>query len=105
MNKQYLPYFAAILVVFLIIAPGIAGAHSKDQCTNPDGYQNVTAIKAHKMLEKEDVFILDVRIPIEYNYGHIEGAKLIPLRDAPKIDLGTLPKDKLLDESVKGIAT
>ena len=53
------------------------------------------------MIEKEDVFILDVRIPIEYNYGHIEGAKLIPLRDAPKIDPGTLPKDKLLDARLK----
>lgn len=97
MNRQYLPFLAAIIIVFLITAPGIAGAHSKYQCTGPDGFQNVTAIKAHRMIEKGDVFILDVRLPVEYNYGHIEGAKLIPLRDAPKIDPGTLPKDQLLD--------
>jgi rhodanese-related sulfurtransferase len=87
--------------MFLITAPGIAGAHSKYQCTGPDGFQNVTAIKAHRMIEKGDVFILDVRLPVEYNYGHIEGAKLIPLRDAPKIDPGTLPKDKLLEARLK----
>lgn len=101
MNKQCLPFFAAILIAVLIIAPGIAAADFKDQRTGPDGFQNVTANKAHKMIEEGDVFVLDVRLPVEYSYGHIEGAKLIPLRDAPKIDPGTLPKNQLLEARLK----
>jgi rhodanese-related sulfurtransferase len=82
MNKQYLPFFATVIIALLVIAPGIAGADSKTQFSCPTGYQNVTAIQAEKILEKGNVYLLDVRIPAEYNYTHIEGAKLIPLRNA-----------------------
>ncbi len=68
MNKQYLPFFAVILIAVLIITPGIAGADSKI-IARSTGYSNVTASKAHKMIEEEDVFILDVRTPVEYNYS------------------------------------
>jgi rhodanese-related sulfurtransferase len=101
LSKQYLPYFAAILVLLLIFAPGIAGAGTKDRCTTQAGYENVTVSDAKKMLEKKDVFILDVRIPVEYNYGHIEGATLIPLRSAPKIDPVNLSDDQLLPNRMK----
>jgi rhodanese-related sulfurtransferase len=81
LSKQYLPYFAAILVLFLIVAP-IVGAESKFQCIVPGGYQNVTVSDAKKMLERGNVFLLDVRVPAEYDAGHIEGATLIPLKNA-----------------------
>jgi rhodanese-related sulfurtransferase len=42
------------------------------------------------------VFILDVRTPAEYNYTHIEGAKLIPLRNVPSHDPVNLPDEDLL---------
>ena len=101
MNKQYLSGFAAILIAFLIIAPGIAGADSKIQCTFPGVYQNFTACDANKILEKKDVFLLDVRTPAEYNYSHIEGAKLIPLKNVPAHDPVTLSDDKLLPNRMK----
>ena len=100
MNKQYLPGLAAIfLIAVLVIAPGIAGAHSKPSWTISPGYQNVTASNASIILEKRDVFILDVRTPAEYNYTHIEGANLIPLRNALGSDLD--PKTFLENRTVE----
>ncbi|RPJ79318.1 MAG: rhodanese-like domain-containing protein [Alphaproteobacteria bacterium] len=103
MNKQHLSYFAAILVLFLIIASGIAGAGAKSQCTVPNVYKNVTANDTKKMLENDvlsvpgdKIFILDVRTPAEYNYGHIAGAKLIPLKNVPSHDPVNLSANKLL---------
>ena len=42
------------------------------------------------------MFLLDVRTPNEYNYSHIEGAKLIPLRNVPVHDPVNLSDDQLL---------
>lgn len=78
-------------MAFLMIIPGIAAAE-----TCPDGYKNVSVCKAEKMVEKEDVFLLDVRTPAEFNAGYIEGAILIPLKNVPKEDPVELPPEKLL---------
>ncbi len=72
MDKQYLPYLAAILFAFLIIAPGIAAAE-ENKCTD------VSVSDAKKMIEEGNVFILDVRTPHEFDAAHIEGAVLIPI--------------------------
>jgi rhodanese-related sulfurtransferase len=96
LNKQNLPYYAAILALFLLIASGIAGACVKSQYNAPNVYKNVTVGEAKKMLENEDLFLLDVRTPAEYNYGHIEGATLIPLKNVPSHDPVNLSENKLL---------
>ena len=59
----------------------------------------MTATEAEKMLKGRDVFLLDVRIPTEYNYGHINGAKLIPLRDAlgSKLDPSTFLENRTVE--------
>ena len=101
LNKQYLSGFTTILIAILIIAPGIAGADSKNRCTVPNVYKNVTACDAHKILEQRDVFLLDVRTPAEYNYSHIAGAKLIPLKNVPVHDPVNLSDDKLLPNRMK----
>jgi rhodanese-related sulfurtransferase len=95
LNKQYLSGLAAILIALLIIAPGIAGAAPKI-CPARGVYQNVTASNATIILEKNDVFILDVRTPNEYNYSHIKGAKLIPLRNVTAHDPVNVSEDQLL---------
>ena len=101
LNKQYLSGFTAILIAILIIAPGIAGADSKNRCTVPNVYKNVTAYDAHKILEQRDVFLLDVRTPAEYKYSHIAGAKLIPLKNVPVHDHVNLSDGKLLPNRMK----
>jgi rhodanese-related sulfurtransferase len=70
-------------------------------CVSEDKYQNITVSDAKMMLENvsvsgENIFILDVRTPAEYSYSHIEGAKLIPLKNVPLHDPVNLSDDKLL---------
>jgi rhodanese-related sulfurtransferase len=72
LDKQYLPYLAAILFAFLIIAPGIAAAEDST-------YTDVSVSEAKKMIEEGNVFILDVRTPDEFHAAHIEGSILIPI--------------------------
>jgi rhodanese-related sulfurtransferase len=72
LNKQYLPYLAAILFAFLLVLPGIAAAEDSI-CTN------LNVDEAKKMIEEDNVFVLDVRTPHEYDAAHIEGAVLIPI--------------------------
>ena len=42
---------------------------------------------------RDDVVLFDVREPVEYNAGHIAGAKLIPLGQVPS-RMAEIPKDK-----------
>ena len=44
-----------------------------------EAYKNITPQEARKMMEEEDVTVVDVREPDEYAEGHIPGAVLIPL--------------------------
>ncbi|MFN3491177.1 MAG: rhodanese-like domain-containing protein [Anaerolineales bacterium] len=46
-----------------------------------------------KLKNGKKPFVIDVRQPNEYNQGHINGAKLIPLGELPS-RLNELPKDK-----------
>lgn len=47
------------------------------QASNLSSYENITPSEAKKLMETEDVAILDVRNLAEFNEGHIEGAKHI----------------------------
>ncbi len=100
MNKQYLSGFAAIFIALLVIAP-IAGAAPKIDCAVSGVYKNITTCQAKSILESKDVFLLDVRTPAEYNYSHVEGAKLIPLKNIPAHDPVNLSLDKLLPNRMK----
>jgi predicted sulfurtransferase len=63
--------------------------------TPADGVRRVTVTDLQNMVNKNEVFIVDVRNEDAYNAGHIRGAKLIPLPDIDKRS-GELPKDKLI---------
>lgn len=45
------------------------------------------------MIDRSEVFILDVRTQEEYDAGHIKGSTLIPLQVLDK-RLGEIPKDR-----------
>ncbi|WP_440947475.1 rhodanese-like domain-containing protein [Methanosarcina sp. T3] len=98
MNKQFMLFFAAILLAFFVITPGIAAAD-----TYLDGYKNVNVCKAEKMIEQKDVFLLDVRTPAEFNKTHIEGATLIPLKNVTSLDSVELPSEKLLPARISEV--
>lgn len=55
--------------------------------------RNDVQISHWEHLEKDKSFILDVRDPSEYDKGHIDGAKNIPLNDLRK-RMGELPKNQ-----------
>jgi rhodanese-related sulfurtransferase len=101
LNKQYLSGFTAILIALLVIAPSIVGAAPEINCAASGVYKNITACQAKNILESKDVFLLDVRTPSEYNYSHIEGAKLIPLKNVPIHDPVNLSDDRLLPNRIK----
>jgi len=52
-------------------------------CSAGSGYTNITPVEAKEMIASghEKLLVLDVRTQGEYNgpYGHIKGAKLIPI--------------------------
>ncbi len=46
-------------------------------------FKNVSVEEARKMIEEgDDVFVLDVRTPAEFNSSHVKGATLIPVNNA-----------------------
>lgn len=92
LNKQNLVYFASFLV--LLIAIMIFASRGGDRAA---GIQNVTVEEAKKMVGKEDVFILDVRSPSEFNSSHIEGAILIPVKNSGGSNLSP---DQLLEARI-----
>ncbi len=46
---------------------------------NKLGYQQITQEKAKRIIDNEEVIILDVREEFEYDESHIENSVLIPL--------------------------
>ncbi len=55
--------------------------------------QNISPEQAYKMMENEDVVIIDVREYFEYNSGHLENAINIPLDDLEE-KINEIDKDK-----------
>ena len=84
----------------------VVGAEDNNQ-DNSLEYRNVTVNEAYKIVignafvSSDKVFILDVRTPAEYNYIHIEGANLIPLRNVPLHDPVNLSDEELLAWHIK----
>jgi rhodanese-related sulfurtransferase len=106
LDKEHLPYFAAMLILLPMFSLIVVGAENNNQ-NNSLEYQNVTVNEAYKMVinntfvSSDGVFILDVRTPAEYNYTHIEGANLIPLRNVPLHDPVNLSDEGLLAWHIK----
>ena len=53
----------------------------------------IDAQTARSLQGRDDVVLFDVREPVEYDAGHIAGAKLIPLGQVPS-RMAEIPKDK-----------
>ena len=56
-------------------------------------YADTSVQQAKEMIDKGDVFILDVRTQEEYNAGHIRNSTLIPVQDLGK-RLNEVPRDR-----------
>lgn len=67
--------FFIILFVMTIILTGCNMDNNKTGLKDTD-YKKISAEEANNIIDSEDVIILDVRTPEEYNGGHIENAVL-----------------------------
>jgi rhodanese-related sulfurtransferase len=77
MNKKSLIFFVAFFFLLLVTLFIFTIQKEGDQSV----FKNVSVEEAREMV-KEDVFVLDVRTPAEFNSSHIEGATLIPVTNA-----------------------
>lgn len=65
------------------------------QAVPSDGVRRITISELRERLEKGDAVVIDVRGSVEYNLGHIKGARSVPLGLIAQ-QAGELPRDKLL---------
>lgn len=79
--------------LFVAILPAIIFMTSCNAQSAKEG--DVTVTEAREMIQNEDVVVIDVRTPDEYENGHIEGATLINFfGDDFDARIAELPKDK-----------
>ena len=69
----------ALVAAILMVLTGCGGT------TMENTYQQISQEKAKEMIDTQEVLILDVREPDEFDAGHIPGAVLLPV--------GTITKD------------
>jgi rhodanese-related sulfurtransferase len=96
LKQKNLVYFIALffllLVVFLIFT-------TQKEEQSPV-FKDIDVKEARTMIEKGDVFVLDVRTPAEFSSAHIKGATLIPVINAFGSDLSS---DRLLEARISEI--
>ena len=62
-----------LILAILLLFTGCGGADVENT------YQQISQEEAKKMMDEQDVIILDVREQDEYESGHISGAVLLPV--------------------------
>lgn len=95
------PMQARLRAVCLLILVGLVLLTACAQKTGVDGdqidlerlAQNIDVQTTYAIRERDDVFLLDVREPHEYDQGHIPGITLIPMKQLPG-RLDDIPLDK-----------
>ncbi len=81
-----------LIALLIIVLGGCTTTVEEDKIK----YNKITAEEAKEVIDKENVIIMDVRTPEEYEEEHIEGALLIP-----NYDLKDLSESKLPDKDAK----
>ncbi len=88
MKKIYSAILASIL--FVVIISGCL--YSATPPEKPK-YVDISVQQGKEMIDRSEVFILDVRTREEYNESHINGSTLIPVQELD-IRFKELPRDK-----------
>lgn len=90
--------FLVFLITVLLFA--LRPEDSPSVPESPAGFETVSVEEARGMIEKDEVFILDVRTPAEFNSSHIEGATLIPVTNSGGSNLSP---DQLLEARINEV--
>lgn len=85
-------YITLIICIILFVVVGCTNSDSKKNTV----YQKITAEEAKKLMETENVIILDVRTQEEYNEGHIKNSILLP-----DTEISTKAQEVLKDKDSK----
>ncbi len=85
------------LVVFagIVLIAALSGCISTTKSPEKAQYVDITVQQAKEMIDRGEVFILDVRTQEEYDTGHIKGSVLIPVLELDK-GLNEIPRDRKL---------
>ena len=67
------------MIFLLLTAALLLGGCSMRNMEEKEMYRQITQEEAKKMMDGQDVIIVDVREQAEYDAGHIAGAVLLPL--------------------------
>lgn len=68
-----------LLPVILVLLLLLSGCGREEPEMEKNTYQQITQDEAKRMMDEQDVVILDVREQSEYDGGHIAGAVLLPV--------------------------
>jgi rhodanese-related sulfurtransferase len=87
-----------IIILSIVILAIFSGCVSDTKPTMKNQYTDVSVQQAKGMIDRQEVFILDVRTEGEYAAGHIKGSTLLAVQDIPKQELAEklkeIPKDR-----------
>jgi len=86
-------------IIFSIVILAIfSGCISDTKPSEKSRYTDISVQQGKEMVDRGEVFILDVRTPEEYAAGHIKGSTLLAVQDIPEQELGEklkdIPKDR-----------
>ena len=82
MRQILLLFLAGFAVLFALLLSGCALSKAKadtaEDMTDKAAYHKLSAEEAYEMMVSQEVVIVDVRTPEEYDGGHIPNAILVP---------------------------
>lgn len=86
------------IILGVIIMAIFSGCVSDTKSPGKTQYTDITVQQGKGMIDRGEVFILDVRTQEEYASGHINGSTLLAVQDIPKQELAEklkeIPKDR-----------
>jgi len=86
------------LIVFVFFLISASGCLSDQKPAEKPQYTDISIGQGKEMIDRGEVFILDVRTPEEYAAGHINGSTLLAVQDIPAQELDNrlkeIPKDR-----------
>ncbi|MDO9098030.1 MAG: rhodanese-like domain-containing protein [Candidatus Methanoperedens sp.] len=90
----------SILILCLLLLAALSGCVDSTKPPEKAQYEDITVQRAKEMIDRGEVFILDVRTQEEYDAGHIKGSTRIPVQDIPAQELdeaiAKIPRDRKL---------
>ncbi|KAB2941336.1 MAG: molybdopterin biosynthesis protein [Candidatus Methanoperedens nitroreducens] len=87
-----------IIILSIAVLAIFSGCVSDTKPAVKNQYTDISVQQAKEMIDRQEVFILDVRTEGEYAAGHIKGSTLLAVQDIPKQELveklKEIPKDR-----------